>query len=97
VARNRVTSGWIESLAEERETVRDHRVGAVLETEGIVNDVTAAILAVVIFDVAVVGRTRLPLLVEGFASRLGVGVLVGVLTGATMRYLLSRHPSSFFK
>ncbi|WP_254534852.1 cation:proton antiporter domain-containing protein [Halomarina litorea] len=67
--------------------VRD-RVGAALETEGIVNDVTAAILAVVIFDVAVVGGTRLPLLVEGFTSRLGIGVLVGVFTAATMWYLL---------
>jgi NhaP-type Na+/H+ or K+/H+ antiporter len=67
--------------------VRD-RVGAALETEGIVNDVTAAILAVVIFDLAVVGGTRLSLLVEGFTSRLGIGVLVGGLTGATMWYLL---------
>jgi len=59
--------------------VRD-RVAAALETEGIVNDVTAAILAVVIFEVVVGRGTRLQLLVQSFMSRLGIGLLVGMLT-----------------
>ncbi|MDG5777032.1 cation:proton antiporter [Haloarculaceae archaeon H-GB2-1] len=68
-------------------SVRD-RVGAALETEGIVNDVTAAILAVVIFDLAVAGGTSLPLLLESFVARLGTGILVGVVTAAIIWYLL---------
>ncbi|MFC6732404.1 cation:proton antiporter [Haladaptatus sp. DYSN1] len=67
--------------------VRD-RVGAALETEGIVNDVTAAILAVVIFDLAVQGGTSLPALLESFVARLGVGLLVGGVTAAIIWYLL---------
>jgi len=68
-------------------SVRD-RVGAALETEGIVNDVTAAILAVVIFDLAVAGGTSLPQLLGSFVSRLGIGLLVGVVTAAIIWYLL---------
>ncbi len=68
-------------------SVRD-RVGAALETEGIVNDVTAAILAVVIFDLAVAGGTSLPQLLGSFVSRLGIGLVVGVVTAAIIWYLL---------
>lgn len=67
--------------------VRD-RVGAALETEGIVNDVTAAILAVVIFDLAVGSGPTPVALFTAFISRLGIGVLVGFLTAAVMVYLL---------
>ena len=66
--------------------VRD-RVAAVLETEGIVNDVTAAITAVVIFEVAnpaVSGEG----LIRGFAVRLGEGLLVGIIVAAVVYYLL---------
>ena len=68
--------------------VRD-RVAAALETEGIVNDVTAAILAVAVFEVLLAQGTQLQLLVQSFVSRLGVGVLVGVLAAATLWYLLT--------
>jgi len=67
--------------------VRD-QVGAVLETEGIVNDVTAAILAVVIFDLAVTDATTPSLLVESFLTRLGAGVLVGSVAAGVVWYLL---------
>lgn len=67
--------------------VRD-RVAAALETEGIVNDVTAAILAVAVFEVVVVGGTGIPLLVGSFVTRLGVGILVGLLTAGILWYLL---------
>lgn len=57
--------------------VRD-RVAAALETEGIVNDVIAAILAVAVFEVVVTGEAAAVQLLESFVSRLGIGVLVGV-------------------
>ena len=68
--------------------VRD-RVAAALETEGIVNDVTAAILAVAIFEVVVKSGTQLQLLVTSFISRLGIGLLVGVLAAGILWYLLN--------
>ena len=64
------------------------RVEAVLETEGIVNDVTAAILAVVIFEAIIVGATEPSVLLTLFAERLGVGVVVGSLVAATLFYAL---------
>ena len=64
------------------------RVEAVLETEGIVNDVTAAILAVVIFEAIIVGATEPNVLLTLFAERLGVGVVVGSLVAATLFYAL---------
>ncbi|MFC6824003.1 cation:proton antiporter [Halopelagius fulvigenes] len=64
------------------------RVEAALETEGIVNDVTAAILAVVIFEAIISGITSGPELLTLFAERLGVGILVGGLVAATIYYAL---------
>ncbi|MHC3379466.1 cation:proton antiporter domain-containing protein [Haloarcula sp. H-GB5] len=66
--------------------VRD-RVAAALETEGIVNDVTAAIIAVVIFETvnpAVASES----LLRGFALRLGTGLLVGLIVAGVLYYLL---------
>ncbi|MFB6097238.1 MAG: cation:proton antiporter [Haloferacaceae archaeon] len=67
--------------------VRD-RVEAALETEGIVNDVTAAILAVVIFEAIVSGTTEPSAFVRLFAERLGIGILIGGVTAAVVLYLL---------
>jgi NhaP-type Na+/H+ or K+/H+ antiporter len=66
--------------------VRDH-VAAALETEGIVNDVTAAILAVVFFQV-VNPTTADDGLIADFTSRLGTGVLVGLVVAGIIYYLL---------
>jgi NhaP-type Na+/H+ or K+/H+ antiporter len=66
--------------------VRD-RVAAALETEGIVNDVTAAILAVVFFE-AVNPAVTSEGLISGFVTRLGVGLLAGVVVAAITFYLL---------
>ncbi|MDB2275654.1 cation:proton antiporter [Halorubrum ezzemoulense] len=66
--------------------VRD-QVAAVLETEGIVNDVTAAITAVVLFETVnptVAGEG----LIQGFALRLGEGLLVGLIVAGILYYLL---------
>jgi NhaP-type Na+/H+ or K+/H+ antiporter len=64
------------------------RVEAALETEGIVNDVTAAILAVVIFEAIIEGVTEPAALLSLFAERLGVGVIVGALVAAVLVYAL---------
>jgi NhaP-type Na+/H+ or K+/H+ antiporter/Trk K+ transport system NAD-binding subunit len=64
------------------------RVGTALETEGIVNDVTAAILAVVIFE-AIVAEVREPAaLFALFAQRLGSGIVVGLAVAAVVFYAL---------
>ncbi|AFK19701.1 NAD-dependent epimerase/dehydratase family protein [Haloferax mediterranei ATCC 33500] len=67
--------------------VRD-RVGAALDTEGIVNDVTAAIVAVVIFEAILEGVSSPNALVTLFAERLGVGVVVGGIVAAALYYVL---------
>ena len=69
--------------------VRD-RVAATLETEGIVNDVTAAILAVVVFEALLLEQATPSAFLQSFVARLGVGLLVGVLVAAILWYLL-RH------
>ncbi|MFC7097059.1 cation:proton antiporter [Halobaculum marinum] len=67
--------------------VRD-RVATALDTEGIVNDVTAAILAVVIFEAIVTETTAPGELATLFAERLGVGVIVGALVAGIIYYAL---------
>ncbi|MFB6118235.1 cation:proton antiporter [Halosegnis sp.] len=67
--------------------VRD-RVEAALETEGIVNDVTAAITAVVVFEIIITGNTGPDQFLQLFAERLGVGLLVGAIVAAIVWYLL---------
>lgn len=67
--------------------VRD-RVAAALETKGIVNDVTAAILAVAVFEVVVAEGTQVTLLFQSFISRLGTRLFVGLLTAGILWYLL---------
>jgi len=67
--------------------VRD-RVAAALETEGIVNDVTAAILAIVIFE-AIGAQVSAPgEFLRLFAERLGVGLLVGAVVAGVLVYAL---------
>ena len=67
--------------------VRD-RVGAALETEGIINDVSAAIIAVVIFEVVVLRDESGQAFLREFASRLGIGIVVGLTVAVIVYYLL---------
>ncbi|KPN30044.1 MjNhaP1 [Halolamina pelagica] len=67
--------------------VRD-RVGIALDTEGIVNDVTAAITAVVIFEIITTGASGPSALVTLFAERLGYGLLVGIAVAGLLYYAL---------
>ncbi|ELZ27486.1 TrkA-N domain-containing protein [Halosimplex carlsbadense 2-9-1] len=66
--------------------VRD-RVATALEFEGIVNDVTAAILAVVFFQ-TVLPETAGNDIIRGFVVRLGVGLLFGIVVAGVVYYLL---------
>jgi NhaP-type Na+/H+ or K+/H+ antiporter len=68
-------------------------VSAALETEGIFNDVTAAIAAVVIFETFVIGSGGLVSHLFRFSRRLAVGVAVGAAVAFALVYLL-RHLGS---
>jgi len=69
--------------------VRD-RVATALETEGIVNDVTAAILAIVFFQVVSPESAATGGIVQDFTARLGTGILVGIVVAGIIYYVL-RH------
>jgi NhaP-type Na+/H+ or K+/H+ antiporter len=66
------------------------RVATALETEGIINDVTAAILAIVTFEFLVLEGPNIPALLEGFLTRLGSGIVVGLVVAAVLGYILKR-------
>ena len=63
-------------------------VKAALETEGIVNDVTAAILAVVIFKAVSAQRFDPRDFVVAFTERISVGVAVGIAVAVILWYVL---------
>ena len=67
--------------------VRD-RVGIALETEGIVNDVTAAILAVVVFKIMQLEEPTVTAFLELFIDRIGTGVGIGVIVAAIIWIVL---------
>ncbi|WP_253738647.1 cation:proton antiporter [Halohasta salina] len=69
--------------------VRD-RVAAALETEGIVNDVTAAILAVVIFKLLSAQETTPASYLTEFIQRLSIGVFFGLVTAGVLWFLFVR-------
>ncbi|KAA9399534.1 potassium transporter [Haloarcula sp. CBA1130] len=69
--------------------VRD-RVAAALETEGIINDVTAAILAVATFEFVIASQSSPVVVVEAFIARLVVGHVVGIAVGGGIALLLQR-------
>ena len=69
--------------------VRDH-VGAALETEGIVNDVTAAILAVVVFKLLAATEVAPSQYLIEFVERLSIGVFVGLVTALVLWFLLTQ-------
>lgn len=72
--------------------VREH-VAAALETEGIINDVSAAIAAVVIFETLLLDDLGVPATVASFLQRIGVGLGAGLLATAII-YVLLQHESS---
>ena len=64
------------------------RVASTLETEGVVNDVTAAILAIVMFEYVLVGSQGLPTLLREFAVRFSLGIFVGATVAGALWYVL---------
>ncbi len=68
-------------------TVRDH-VASLLEGEGIINDVTAAILVVVIFEVLIAGNGTPANLLIDFVQRLVIGLAVGGIIAGAVWFLL---------
>jgi len=66
------------------------RVASTLETEGVVNDVTAAILALVTFEYVLLGSRGVPAVIRAFGTRLALGVIVGVVVAVVVWYLLER-------
>ncbi len=65
-------------------------VATTLETEGIVNDVTAAILAIVLFKAMTAQELAPRGYVFLFAQRLGMGILTGLAIAGVVWYLLTR-------
>ncbi len=70
--------------------VREH-VAAALETEGIINDVTAAIAAVVIFETLLLDDLGVPATVLSFLERFGVGLVAGLLATGLIYYLVQHE------
>jgi NhaP-type Na+/H+ or K+/H+ antiporter/K+/H+ antiporter YhaU regulatory subunit KhtT len=68
--------------------LREH-VSTALETEGIINDVTAAIAAVVIFETILLEEQGLPVIGFAFVERLGIGVVVGLVAAGVTYFLLT--------
>jgi NhaP-type Na+/H+ or K+/H+ antiporter/Trk K+ transport system NAD-binding subunit len=64
------------------------RVATTLETEGVVNDVTAAILAIVTFEYVVLEAHSVGTLAVEFAVRFGIGIGVGLVVAVVVWYLL---------
>jgi len=64
------------------------RVATTLETEGVVNDVTAAILAIVTFEYVVLEDTTVLTLATEFALRFGVGIGSGLAVAGVVWYVL---------
>ena len=69
--------------------VREH-VASTLEAEGIINDVTAAILAIVVFETLVVGVGDTGAVLTGFLSRLVAGIGVGMVVATVVYVVLVR-------
>ena len=68
-------------------SVREH-VATALEAEGIINDVTAAVLAIVIFETVVLTDNLVGIPSE-FLLRLAVGIAVGLGVALGVKYLLT--------
>ena len=63
-------------------------IATALETEGIVNDVTAAVLAVVIFKTVTAQQAGADDFLGAFAERIGAGLGVGILVAAVLWYFI---------
>ena len=69
-------------------------VETAMESEGIINDVTAAITAVVVFEVLVLSDATLEVFIVNFIQRIGVGVVFGI-GGALIMYYIIKFTAGF--
>ncbi len=67
-----------------------NRVEAALETEGIVNDVTAAILALVVYEFVVIETHSVSNIFAQFVTRWGTGAFIGILAALSAYVLLTK-------
>jgi len=67
--------------------VREH-VASAMETEGIINDVTAAVGAAVIFETMVLHEESLVETLLAFVEKLGIGLAVGLLAAGVVYALI---------
>ena len=65
------------------------KVEAALETEGIVNDVSAAILALVVYEFVVLQSSSYAELATQFFTRWGTGVFIGIVVAGAAAYTLN--------
>jgi NhaP-type Na+/H+ or K+/H+ antiporter len=65
-----------------------NRVAAAMETEGIVNDVTAAVFAAVIFKLLVAQEDNPTAYLNEFVQRLSLGIFVGLLAAGVLWLVL---------
>jgi len=70
------------------------RVASTLETEGVINDVTAAILAIVTFEYVLLSSRGLPVVVWEFLRRFGLGVFVGGAVAGVLWVVLRYGPQA---
>ncbi|GAB6860006.1 cation:proton antiporter [Haloplanus litoreus] len=70
------------------------RVASTLETEGVVNDVTAAILAIVTFEYVLLSSRGLPVVAWEFLLRFGLGVFVGGAVAVALWIVLRYGPQA---
>jgi NhaP-type Na+/H+ or K+/H+ antiporter len=68
--------------------VRD-RVAAALELEGVTNDVTAAILAIAVFEFVIAPGEGIATILIAFAERFVLGLLVGAIVAGVIWYMLN--------
>lgn len=68
--------------------VRD-RVAAALELEGVTNDVTAAILAIAVFEFVIAPSEGIAPILIAFAERFVLGLLVGAIVAGVIWYVLN--------
>jgi NhaP-type Na+/H+ or K+/H+ antiporter len=68
--------------------VRD-RVASALELEGVTNDVTAAVLAVAVFEFVTAPEEGIATILIAFAERLALGILVGTVVAGIIWYVLN--------
>lgn len=65
----------------------DVNVKAILEQEGLINDVTVPIVAVMVFEAITLSEATLTAFIEALLSRIGIGLIIGGIIALLLRRL----------